>query len=165
MTKPANNSISGFKGYKAAIAIAIGIALSLAILTFSNYVTTPNKNNPYFSYGTEGNRNSLIHVIDNERVEVPIAFDIGQGVSEISLVFSGEHDEIPGFAMTDNSVKVIDGRAVSTVVIQFDSKPPLKAGTHLLKVEARDQATGKIISRGEIQFTYNIHEVTAKCSC
>ena len=95
---------------------------------------------------------------------MPIVFDIDQGILEVSLGFSGEHDDIPGFSMTDNSVAVVDGKAASAVVIQFHSKPALKAGTHLLKIVARD-TSGKVIRSGEIQFTYNIHEVTAKCSC
>ena len=153
------------KSYKAVMAIVFGVALSLAILTFSSHVTTPNKNNPYFSYGTGDNRNSLIHVTDNKRVEVLIVFDIGERVSEISLEFSGEHDDPPWFTMTENTVVVVNGKATSKVIIQFDSKPTLKAGTHLLRVVARDKVTGKIIRRGEIQFAYNMHEVIGKCSC
>ena len=165
MTKPAKNKTSAFKAYKAAIAIVFGVALSLAILTFSSHVTTPNKNNPYFTYGTNDNRNGLIHVIDNKRVEVPIVFDIGQGVSKVSLAFSGEHVQIPGLTMTDYTVAVVNGKATSKVIIQFDSKPTLKAGTHLLGVVALDKATGNIIRTGEIQFTYNMYEVIGKCSC
>jgi hypothetical protein len=82
MTKPVKKIIEGFSGYKAVIAIGCGIAISLAILTFSNLVTTPNKNNPYFSYGARDNRNGLIQVVDNQRVEVPLVFDIGQGCSD-----------------------------------------------------------------------------------
>lgn len=165
MTQPIKNIISEFTSYKVLIAIACGIALSLAILTFFNRITTPNKNNPYFSYGTSDNLNGPIHVIDNKRVDVRIVFDIGPGVSEVSLAFSGEHGEIPGLTMTDNTVVVVNGKAISKVIIQFDSKPTLKAGTHFFEVVARDMATDKIIRRGEIKFTYNIHEVIAKCSC
>ena len=165
MVKSEKNITSAFKGYKAAIAIVCGVALSLAILTFSSHVTTPNKNNPYFTYGTNDNRNGLVDVIDNKRVEVPIVFDIGQGVSEVSLAFSGEHVEIPGFTITDYTVAVVNGKATSKVIIQFDSKPTLKAGTHLLGVVALDKATGNIIRTGEIQFTYNMYEVIGKCSC
>jgi len=96
---------------------------------------------------------------------VPIVFDIGERASEISLEFSGEHDDIPGLTMTENTVAVVNGKAISKVIIQFNSKPTLKAGTHLLRVVARDKATGKIIRTGEIQFAYNMHEVIGKCSC
>lgn len=165
MTKLTEKTIAEFTGYKAVIAIGCGIVLSLAILTFSNRVTTPNINNPYFSYGTSDIPNGLIHVIDNKRVEVPFVFDIGQGMSEVRLAFSGEHDQMPGFAMTNNIAAVVNGKAVSKVIIQFDSKPALKAGTHFLTVVAQDMATGKIVRKGEIGFTYNMHEVIAKCSC
>jgi hypothetical protein len=67
--------------------------------------------------------------------------------------------------MTNNISAVVNGKAVSKVIIQFDSKPALKAGTHFLTVVAQDMATGKIVRKGEIGFTYNMHEVIAKCSC
>ena len=165
MTKPVKKIIAEFSDNKALIAIGCGIALSLAILAFSNRVTTPNKNNPYFSYGARDNRNGLIHVVDNQRVEVPLVFDISQGISEVSLEFSGEHAQISGIAMIDTTPVVVNGKVVSKVVIQFESKPALKAGTHFLTVVAKDIATGKIIREGQIQFTYNMHEVISKCSC
>ena len=165
MTKPVKKIITGFSSYKALITIGCGIALSLAILTFSNRVTTPNKNNPYFSYGARDNRNGLIHVVDNQRVEVPLVFDIGPGISEVSLEFSGEHVQISGIAMTDTTAVVVNGKVVSKVVIQFESIPALKAGTHFLTVVAKDTSTGKIIRKGQIRFTYNMHEVISKCSC
>jgi hypothetical protein len=151
--------------YKAVLAIVLGVTLFLVILTFSNCVTTPKKHNPYFSYGTGDNRNSLIHATDNKRVEVPIVFDIGEQASEISLEFSGEHDEIQGLTISENFVAAVNGKAISKVIIQFDSKPTLQAGSHLLRVMASDKATGKIIRRGEIQFAYNMHEVIGKCPC
>jgi hypothetical protein len=165
MTKPGKKIIAGFSGYKAVIAIGCGIAISLAILTFSNRVTTPNKNNPYFNYGARDNRNGLIQVVDNQRVEVPFFFDIGQGISEVSLEFFGEHAQVPGIVLTDNTAVVVNGKVASKVVMHFDSKPTLKAGTHLLTLVARGVATGKIVRKGEIQFTYNMHEVISKCSC
>ena len=165
MTKPVKKIIAEFSGNKALIAIGCGIALSLAILTFSNRVTTPNKNNSYFSYGARDNRNGLIHVVDNQRVEVPFVFDISQGISEVSLEFSSEHAQVSGIAMIDTTPVVVNGKVVSKVVIQFESKPALKAGTHFLTVVAKDTATGKIIREGQIQFTYNMHEVISKCSC
>ena len=165
MIKKTKSETSVLKSYKAVVAIVIGVALSLAILTFSSHVTTPNKNNPYFTYGTNDNRNGLVHVIDNKRVEVPIVFEIGQGGPEVTLAFSGEHVEIPEFTMTDYTVAVVNGKAASKVIIQFDAKQTLKAGTHLLRVVARDKATGKIIRTGEIQFAYNMYEVIGKCSC
>lgn len=165
MTKPVKKIIAGSSGYKALIVIGCGIALSLAILTFSNRVTTPNKNNPYFSYGARDNSNGFIHVVDNQRVEVPLVFDIGQGISEVSLEFFGEHSQVSGIAMTDTTAVVINGKVASKVVIQLDSKPTLKAGTHFLIILARDTATGKVVRKGEIRFTYNMHEVISKCSC
>jgi hypothetical protein len=165
MTKPGKKIIAGFSGYKAVIAIGCGIALSLAILTFSNRVTTPNKNNPYFNYGAKDNRNGLIQVADDQRVEVPFVFDISQGISEVSLEFFGEHTQVSGIVLTDNTAVVVNGKVTSRVVIQFDSKPALKAGTHFLTLVARDTVTGKIVRKGEIQFTYNMHEVISKCSC
>jgi hypothetical protein len=165
MTKPVKKIIAEFSGNKALIAIGCGIALSLAILAFSNRVTTPNKNNPYFSYGARDNRNGLIHVVDNQRVEVPFVFDISQGISEVRLEFSSEHAQVSGIAMIDTTPVVVNGKVVSKVVIQFESKPALKAGTHFLTVVAKDTATGKIIREGQIQFTYNMHEVISKCSC
>ena len=165
MTKPDKKIVAGFSGYKAVIAIGCGIALSLAILTFSNRVTTPNKNNPYFNYGAKDNRNGLIQVADDQRVEVPFVFDISQGISEVSLEFFGEHTQVSGIVLTDNTAVVVNGKVTSRVVIQFDSKPALKAGTHFLTLVARDKVTGKIVRKGEIQFTYNMHEVISKCSC
>ena len=165
MTKPVKKIIEGFSGYKAVIAIGCGIAISLAILTFSNLVTTPNKNNPYFSYGARDNRNGLIQVVDNQRVEVPLFFDIGQGRSEVSLEFFGDHAQVSGIVLIDNTAVVNNGKVASKVVIQFDSKPALKAGTHLLTVVARDMTTGEIVRKGEIRFIYNMHEVISKCSC
>ena len=165
MTKLGKIIIAGFFGNKAVIAIGCGIAISLAILTFSNRVTTPNKNNPYFNYGTRDNRNGIIQVVDNQRVEVPFVFDIGQGISEVSLEFFGEHSQISGIVLTDNTAVVVNGKVASKVVMHFDSKPTLKAGTHLLTLVARGKATGKIVRKGEIQFTYNMHEVISKCSC
>ncbi len=165
MTKPVKKIIEGFSGYKAVIAIGCGIAISLAILTFSNLVTTPNKNNPYFSYGARDNRNGLIQGVDIQSVEVPLVFDIGQGVSEVSLEFFGEHTQGSGIVLTDNTAVVINGKVASKVVIQFDSKPTLKAGTHFLTVVARDMTTGEIVRKGEIRFIYNMHEVISKCSC
>jgi hypothetical protein len=64
------------KGKRTIIAVGFGIAIALAILAFSSWVTTPNRNNPYFSYGTGGSRDSHVDIIDNYRVEVPFAFDI-----------------------------------------------------------------------------------------
>jgi hypothetical protein len=165
MTKPFNNIISGLSGYKALISIGCGIVISLAILTFSNWVTTPNKNNPYFSYGVRDNPNGLIQVVDNQQVEVPLVFDIGQGVLEVSLEFFGEHARIPGIMLADNTAVVVNGKVSSKVVIQFDTKPALKAGTHFLIVVARDVVTGEIVRKGEIRFAYNMHEVVSKCSC
>ena len=157
--------IAGFAGYKTVIALSCGVTISLAILTFSNWVTTPNKNNPYFSYGAGNSRNGLIQVVDNQKVEVPLVFDIGQGVTEVNLEFFGEHTPVSGIVLTDNTAVVVNGKVASKVVIQFDSKPSLKAGTHFLTVVARDTATGEIVRKGEIQFTYNMHEVISKCSC
>ena len=151
--------------YKALIAIGCGIALSLAILTFSSRVTTPNRNNPYFSYGTGDNSNGLIHIVDNQRVEVPFVFDIGQGISKVSLEFFGEHAHVSGIKMNDTTAVVINGKVASRVVIQFDSKPTLKAGTHFLTIVAKNTATEKVVRKGEIQFTYNMHKVISKCSC
>ena len=165
MTKLVKKIIAGFSSYKTVIAISCGIAISLAILTFSNWVTTPNKNNPYFSYGARDSRNGLIQVVDNQRVEVPLVFDIGQGVSEVNLEFFGEHTQVSGIVLTDNTAVVVNGKVASKVVIQFDSKPALKAGTHFLTVVARDTVTGEIVRKGEIRFTYNMHEVISKCSC
>ena len=165
MTKLVKKIIAGFSSYKTVIAISCGIAISLAILTFSNCVTTPNKNNPYFSYGARDSRNGLIQVVDNQRVEVPLVFDIGQGVSEVNLELFGEHTLVSGIVLTDNTAVVVNGKVASKVVIQFDSKTSLKAGTHFLTVVARDTATGEIVRKGEIRFTYNMHEVISKCSC
>jgi len=165
MTKLVKKIIAGFSSYKTVIAISCGIAISLAILTFSNCVTTPNKNNPYFSYGARDSRNGLIQVVDNQRVEVPLVFDIGQGVSEVNLELFGEHTLVSGIVLTDNTAVVVNGKVASKVVIQFDSKPALKAGTHFLTVVARDTVTGEIVRKGEIRFTYNMHEVISKCSC
>jgi len=158
-------SAAGITGNKAVIAIVCGIALSLSILAFSNRVTTPNRNNPYFNYGADGDSDVLIHVIDSNRVEVKFVFDIGTETPEVSLAFSGDHDQMPGLALTDKTVKVVNGKAASTVIIQFNVKPALKAGTHFLTVLARDPATGRIIRSGKIAFTYNMHEVIGKCSC
>jgi hypothetical protein len=165
MAEPSKKKFTEITGYKAVIAIVFGLCLSLAILTFLNWVTTTNKNNPYFSYGTSDDPNGFIHVIDNIRVEVPFIFDIGQGISEVSLAFSGKHGQMPGISMTDTTVAVVNGKASSKVVIQFYSKPALKAGTHFLTVLARDTATGRIIREGEIRFTYNMDEVIFNCSC
>ena len=150
---------------KTIFAISCAVILSLAILTFSDRVTTPNKKNPYFSYGTEDNKNGLIHVIENNRVDVPIIFDIGPGIPEVVLEFSGEHDQIPGVFLAENNIKVVNYKAASKVTIQFDMKPVLKAGTHFLTVVAKDPGTDKIIRNGTIRFTYNMHEVIGKCSC
>jgi len=152
-------------GKKTFIAIVCGITLSLAILTFSHFVTTTNRNNPYFHYKTDGDTNALIHVIDTNRVEVEFVFDIGTEISEVNLSFSGDHDQMPGLALTDKTVRVVNGKAASTLIIHFNVKPPLKAGTHFLTVVARDPATGRIIRNGQIAFTYNMHEVIGKCSC
>ena len=162
---PVTKIIAGFSGYKALIAVSCGIVISLAILTFSNRVTTPNKNNPYFSYGERNSRNGLIQVVDNQRVEVPLVFDIGQGVTEVNLEFFGKHSQVSGIVLTDNTAVVVNGKVASKVVIQFDSKPSLKAGSHFLTVVARDTATGEIVRKVEIRFTYNMHEVISKCSC
>jgi len=164
MTKP-QKITSKLIGLRAIIAICFGIALSLAILAFSNWVTTPNKSNPYFSYGANTNPEDIIHVIDNNKVEVPFSFDVNQGISEVILSLSGDHAQISGLQITEKRVAVINGKAVSKVIIQFDSMPALKPGTHFLTVVAKDRATGEIIRTGEIQFTYNMHEVVAKCSC
>lgn len=150
---------------KTIFAIGCAVILSLAILTFSDRVTTPNKKNPYFSYGTEDNKNGLIHVIENNRVDVPIVFDIGPGIPEVVLEFSGEHDQIPGVFLAESKVIVVNNKAASKVTIQFDIKPVLKAGTHFLTVVAKDPVSGKIIRNGTILFTYNMHEVIGKCSC
>ena len=87
MTKSTNKTV---------VALGICIALSLAILTFSDWVTSPNRNNPYFSYGVSGNSEEVVHVIDDKKVEVPIFFDIGQGIEKVSLSFAGEHRQMPG---------------------------------------------------------------------
>ena len=150
---------------KTIVVICLCIGLSLAIIIFSNWANTPNKNNPYFSYGTDENPNSLIHVIDNKRVEVPIFFEIGQGISEVSLKFSGDQSEMAGLGMSDKTVTVVDGKAVSKVIIHFNSHTALKAGTHFLTIVASDSATGRILRNGEIGFTYNMHELIGKCSC
>lgn len=150
---------------KTILAIGLCLVLSLAFITFSNWVTTPNKNNPYFIYGTNENRNDLIHVIDNKKVEVPIFFEIGQESSEVSLTFSGEYSEMTGLSMSDKAVTVVDGKAVSKVIILFNSNTTLKAGTHFLSVMASDAATGRILRKGEIRFSYNMHELIGKCSC
>ena len=165
MTKPLKKIFAGFSGYKAVIAIGCGIGISLAILTFSNRVTTPNLNNPYFSYGERENQNGLIQVVDNQRVEVPLVFNIGQGVSEVSLEFFGKHAQISGIELADNAAVVVDGKVASKVIIRFDSKSAMKAGTHFLTLVARDMVTGEIIRKGEIRFAYNMHEVISKCSC
>ncbi|KPK23439.1 MAG: hypothetical protein AMJ61_15765 [Desulfobacterales bacterium SG8_35_2] len=149
---------------KSVVFIGIGIGLSLAILTFSNWAVTPNKNNPFFSYGTYGSGNEVVHVIDDKRVEVPIFFDIDQGIEEVSLSLSGVHSHMAGFEIPNHTVPVVKGKAVSKVIIQFSPKAIL-AGTHYLTVIATDTATGRIIRKGEIRFTYNIHEVIGKCSC
>ncbi|KPJ97336.1 MAG: hypothetical protein AMJ60_11695 [Desulfobacterales bacterium SG8_35] len=165
MTKPAEKLILQFTGYKTIVALGICIALSLAILTFTDWLATPNRTNPYFSYGASGNSDEIVHVIDDKRVEVPIFFDIGQGIEEVSLSFSGEHSQMTGLEISDKTVTVVNGKAVSLVIIQFTSKTALKAGTHYLTVMASDTATGKIIRKGDIHFTYNMHELIGKCSC
>ena len=96
---------------------------------------------------------------------MPFVFDIDQGISEVSLEFFGEHAQISGIVLTDNTAVVVNGKVASKVVIQFVSKPTLKAGTHFLTVVARDMATGEIVREGQIRFTYNMHEVISKCSC
>ncbi len=156
---------SKLPGHKAIIAICCGVALSLAIIAFSNRATTPNRNNPYFSYGAGENRNGIIQVVDNNRVLVPIVFEVDRETTAVSLEFSGDHSLMPGVSLTDNPVAVVNGTARSKVIILFDSKPALKAGTHFLTIVARDAATGKIVRKGEISFTYNMHEVIGKCSC
>ena len=150
---------------KIVVAICLCSGLSLAIISFSNWANTPNKNNPYFSYGTEENPNGLIHVIDNNRVEVPIFFEIDQRISEVSLTFSGDHSEMAGLSMSDKTVTVVNGKAASKVIIHFDSYTALKAGTYFLTIEASDSATGRILRNGAIGFTYNMHELIGKCSC
>ena len=157
--------MNALPGKKAFIAIGCGFAFSLAILAFSSRVTTPNRDNPHFRYGTDEDSNIPIHVIDNNRVEIPFAFDIDGAIPEISLAFSGDHDRMPGLALRDKRARVVNGKAGSTVIIHFYEKPALKAGTHFLTVEARDPLTGEIIRQGKIPFTYNMHEVVGKCSC
>ena len=134
---------SGFAKYSAAIAICSGIVLSLSILTFSDRATTPNRNNPFFNYGTGDYRNAIIQVVDDNRVEVPVFFDIDQNITEVRLEFSGDHSLMPGLAMSESTVSVKSGKAASTVILQFSENPGLKAGTHFLKIIARDSTTGR----------------------
>ena len=159
------NKMNALPGKMACVAIGCGIAFSLAILVFSNRVTTPNRSNQHFRYGSDKDSHVPVHVIDNNRVEIPFSFDIDREIPEISLAFSGDHDGMPGLALRDKRVRVVNAKAGSTVIIHFYEKPALKAGTHFLTVEARDPLTGKIVRQGKIPFTYNMHEVIGKCSC
>ena len=164
--KPDLRTISAVgRGKRTIITVGFGIAIALAILTFSNWVTTTNRNNPYFSYGTGGSRDKLVNIIDNYRMEVPFTFDIDPGIPEVVLEFSDEHARLPGISLYDYTVRVINGKASSKVIILFDEKPPLKAGTHYLIVVARNPKTDTIIREGRIQFNYNMDEVIGKCSC
>ena len=96
---------------------------------------------------------------------MPFTFVTGSTVQEVNLSFAGEHGRLAGLELSSDTVKVVDGRAAAKLIIQFDAKPSLKAGSHYLIVEARDTATGRIIGTGRIPIIYNMHEVIGKCSC
>jgi hypothetical protein len=153
------------KGRKTIIFIVSGIAIGLGILAFSSWVTAPDRGNPYFTYGTGESRDRHLNIIDNYRMEVPFSFDIAPGIPEVALEFSGEHARLPGISLYDHTVRVINGKASSRVIILFKKKPPLKAGTHKLIVVARDPRTDTIVREGRIHFNYNMDEVIGKCSC
>lgn len=162
-TQGTTRAVAG--GGKAAVVIGCGIVIALAILAFSDWVTTPNRKNSYFSYWSGEIRNGPVNVTDSNRVEVPITFDIGPGVSEVRLEFSGKHSRLAGLTLLDSLVRVVDGKAASTVIILFDIKPDIKAGTHFFEVVAKNSPAGKVIREGIIQLNYNMHEVIGKCSC
>jgi len=153
------------KGKRTIFAVVCGIVITLAILSFSNWITKPNRNNPNFSYGPDGNQDNPINIIYNYRTEVPITFNIDPGIPEVVLEFSGEHAKLEGISLHDHSVRVIDGKASSKVIILFNRKPNLKAGTHYLTVIAKNPKTGTVIRMGKIMFNYNMHEVIRNCSC
>ena len=163
MEKSAKEKTNHFPGLKAATAIGLCIAVALAILVFPDRGTTPD--NPYFTYETEDNRNGIIHVIDDKRVDVPIFFEIGAGIPAVQLSLAGKHEKMPEFKLSENIVPVQDGVATALLSIQFTENTTLKAGPHYLTVEARDTATGRIVRQGEIRFAYNMHELVGKCSC
>ena len=165
MAKPVKKNIAELTGSKAVVAVSCGIALCIAILILINWVATHNKKSSYFSYGTSDSRNDLVHVVDNKRVEVPLFFEVGKGISEVSLTLSGKHAEMIGLEISDETVSVVNGQAASTMIIQFNSKTALRAGSHFLTIVARNTSTGKIIRKGEIQINYNMHELIGKCSC
>jgi len=153
------------KGRRTVIVVGFVIAIALTIPAFFRWVAAPDISDPYFSYGTGGSRYRVVDVIDNYRVEVPFTFDIDPGVQEVVLEFSGEHARLPGISLHDNTVRVINGKASSRVIILLNEKSPLRAGTHRLIVVARDPATDTIIRKGRIQFNYNMDELFGKCSC
>lgn len=154
-----------FTGYKALIVVGCGIAVALAILSFSNWATTPNRDNQYFSYRSDGNRDVPVNVTDSIRVEVPITFIVEAEIPGVILEFSGEHTRLGGISLQDHTVKVIDGKVSSMVIFQFNEKPAINAGTHYLTILAKDPGSGNVIREGKIPFNYNMHEVIGKCSC
>ena len=154
-----------FSGYKALIAVGCGIVAALAILSFSNWVTTPNRDNQYFSYWSDGSRDVPVNVTDSIRVEVPITFIVEAGIPRVILEFSGEHTRLAGLSLQEHAVKVIGGKVSSMVIFQFNEKPPINAGTHYLTILAKDPGSGTVIRAGKIPFNYNMHEVIGKCSC
>ena len=163
---PGHKPAAGFfTNYKALIAIGCGIAAALAILSFSGRVTTPNRDNQYFSYWAEGNRDVPVNVTDSIKVEVPIAFIVDKELSKIDLELAGEHAKLAGISLHDHTVEVIDGKVSSMIIIHFIEKPAIDAGTHYLTIIAKDPGTGTVIREGKIPLNYNMHEVIGKCSC
>lgn len=165
MPEPTKTNMKKSVTAKTVFFIVSCMVIAMAILVFSNLVTTPNRKNPYFSYGSVENTGTPVQVIDNNLTVVPFVFEIGPSILEVDLAFTGDHKQMPGIKMADAAVKVVNGKAASKVIIKFETKPILKAGTHFLTVEAKNPATGEILQTGTIPFTYNMHEVIGKCSC
>jgi hypothetical protein len=141
------------------------VLIGVIALFLSRQFTNGGKADPDFRWTSRNPNDSLVQVTTGKTVIVPVEFEAGAGVSEMSFEIKDESLREKGIFLENTVVPVKNGKASSKVIFKLQPEAGIKAGRYYLRIIARDTATGKVVREGELPFGVDMLDLIWKCSC
>jgi hypothetical protein len=148
--------------------VLIGICCLLVVivaLSFSGIVGSGKKSGSSFKWSTGGPHDTVVQVTTGKAAIVPFEFRVEGKVSTVSLAIGDASLQEKGIAFEETVIAMKNGVAFSKVIFNIRPESRLRAGHYHLTIIARDAATGRIVSEGELLFNLDMLDLIWRCSC
>lgn len=148
--------------------VLIGICCLLVVivaLSFSGISGSGRKSGSYFKWSTGGPQDTVVQITTGKAATVPFEFRVEGSVSTVSLAIGNASLQEKGIAFEETVIAMKNGLAFSNVIFNIRPEGRLRAGRYHLTIIARDAATGRIVSEGELPFNLDMLDLIWRCSC